>query len=382
MSGGKDCLAAVFIQTMPPSQDMNAIPDIIYSEIDEQEIISFARFMELALYAPGSGYYETPGQIGRAGDFYTNISAGPLFGELLGFQFAEWLEEGQGKHIVEAGAHDGQLASDIIGYLKQHRPQLAGKIKYWIIEPSEKRREWQREKLVGFGRQVKWKTGLNKIKEGAVKGVIFGNELVDAFPVHRLGWDKQQQEWFEWGVVISGDKFGWERMESPDIKALRNGTFQVPRELRKHLPDGFVTVCSPVAAEWWHDAADRLGNGRFLAIDYGLEAEEFFFPERVDGTLRSFSRHHPTDDLLANPGHQDITASVNFTVLKIMGELAGLSSTPRVTQEKFLMRIFEQTLKRSELFPEWTAERRRQFQTLTHPDHLGRPFQVMVQSRV
>ena len=366
---------------MPPSQDMNTVGDIIRSEIDRQGIISFARFMELSLYAPGAGYYETTGQIGRAGDFYTSISAGPLFGELLGFQFAEWLEEGRGKHIVEAGAHDGQLAADILEYLREHPRGLAGNIKYWIVEPSVIRREWQREKLAQFGRQVKWKTGLGKMKDRAVQGVMFGNELMDAFPVHRLGWDKRRQAWFEWGVGISGGGLGWERMEPPSLKALRNGTFQVPRALREHLPDGFITVCNPEAAEWWLDAAGRLGSGRLLAIDYGLEAEDFFSPERVDGTLRSFSRHQASDDLLANPGRQDITASVNFSVLKTMGELAGLSSAPRVSQEKFLMRIFKQTLKQPELFPDWTEERRRQFQTLTHPDHLGRPFQVMVQSR-
>ncbi len=366
---------------MPLPQAMNAAALIIRNEIEKRGTISFAHFMSLALYAHEAGYYEKPRPIGREGDFFTSASAGSLFGELLAFQFAEWLEAGSGKHIVEAGAHDGQLAADVLGYLHQNHPELVGKIEYWIIEPSDVRKGWQREKLMGFGRQVKWKSGWNDVKQHGVQGVIFGNELMDAFPVHRLGWDKNRQEWFEWGVAFLSGRFDWERMEKPALKALRNETFQVPRVLCDHLPDGFVTVCSPQAATWWQDAADRLGKGHLLAIDYGLEAEAFYAPERVDGSLRAFSKHQLADDVLVNPGEQDITASVNFTVLQTMGELAGLSSMPLVTQEKFLVNIFEETLKEPGKFSEWTGERRRQFQTLTHPEHLGRPFRVLQQKR-
>ena len=360
---------------------MNAAALIIRNEIEKRGTISFAHFMSLALYAHEAGYYEKPRPIGREGDFFTSASAGSLFGELLAFQFAEWLEAELGTHIVEAGAHDGQLAVDVLGYLHQNQPELAGKIEYWIIEHSDVRKGWQREKLKGFGRQVKWKSGWNDVKQHGVQGVIFGNELMDAFPVHRLGWDKNRQEWFEWGVAFLSGRFDWERMEKPALKALRNETFQVPRVLCDHLPDGFVTVCSPQAATWWQDAADRLGKGHLLAIDYGLEAEAFYAPERVDGSLRAFSKHQLADDVLVNPGEQDITASVNFTVLQTMGELAGLSSMPLVTQEKFLVNIFEETLKEPGKFSEWTGERRRQFQTLIHPEHLGRPFRVLQQKR-
>ena len=174
---------------------MNAAALIIRNEIEKRGAISFAHFMSLALYAHETGYYEKPQPIGCEGDFFTSASTGPLFGELLGFQFGQWIEAGRSRHIVETGAHDGQLAADVLGYLHHNQPELAGKIEYWIIEPSDVRKGWQRDKLKGFGRQVKWKTGWNDVKQHGVQGVIFGNELMDAFPVHRLGWDKNQQEW-------------------------------------------------------------------------------------------------------------------------------------------------------------------------------------------
>ncbi len=149
---------------MPLSQAMNTAALIIRNEIEKRGTISFAHFMSLALYAHKAGYYEKPGPIGREGDFFTSATAVPLFGELLGFQFAEWLDAGQGKHIVEAGAHDGQLAANVLGYFHQNQPELAGKIEYWIIEPSDVRKGWQRKKLKGFGRQVKWKRCWNDVK--------------------------------------------------------------------------------------------------------------------------------------------------------------------------------------------------------------------------
>jgi len=366
---------------MRQSQAMNTAVIMIRSEIEKRGVISFAHFMALSLYAPGAGYYESSQRIGRSGDYFTSVSSGSLYGELLGFQFAEWLEDNGCMDIVEGGAHDGQLALDVLNYLKEYRLDLFSELRYLVIEPSATRRKWQEKKLESYADQVTWHTGWKSLAENDVRGIIYGNELMDAFPVHRLGWDKQQKKWFEWGVIADREGFGWKRMTKPTLKSLRNGTFQVPYELHQHLPDNFVTISSPEAADWWHEAACRLGKGKLLAIDYGLDAEAFFSPERTDGTLRAFKEHKLIGNLLANPGKQDITASVNFTVLRTMGELAGLSSRPMITQEKFLMGVFERTLSKSGKFPEWTEGRRRQFKTLIHPEHFGRQFRVLEQSR-
>ena len=361
---------------------MSPLVEVIRKEIEKRGVVSFARFMERALYEPELGYYETEVALGRAGDFYTNVSVGPLFGELLAFQFATWLDGSADEiSIVEAGAHDGTLAADVLGYLQQFQEGLLERVEYVIVEPSAVRREWQVATLESFLDHVRWVDDLGDLGEDKVRGVVFCNELLDAFPVHRLGWDVSASEWFEWGVAWGGDGFAWERMEEAELKAVRSQTLQVPRELREALPDGFVTVACPRAAKWWTTAANCLNQGRLLTIDYGMEAEAFFAPERVNGTLRAFHRHQVLGDLLADVGRQDITSSANFTVLRSMGELAFLVSHPLRTQEKFLMEIFRRTLKRPGQFPEWSPERKRQFQTLTHPEHLGRPFRVLVQER-
>ena len=118
-----------------------------------------------------------------------------------------------------------------------------------------------------------------------------------------------------------------------------------------------------------------------VAIDYGLSADELLLPERKEGTLRTYTKHQVNNDLLANVGKQDITAHVNFSTIRSAGEAVGLKTESLVSQEKFLTEIVRQTLDPASRFGEWDAKRRRQFQTLTHPEHLGRPFRVLIQSR-
>ena len=122
-----------------------------------------------------------------------------------------------------------------------------------------------------------------------------------------------------------------------------------------------------------------LSHGRLLAIDYGFTAAEMFSPARTNGTLRAYFRHHVTDDLLANPGEQDLTAHVNFSAIQKAGEEAGLKTEGFCTQPQFLTRILQKAVVEKS-FAEWNAGRTRELQTLTHPEHLGRAFRVLVQS--
>lgn len=344
--------------------------------------IPFARFMERALYEPQLGYYERGrNAVGRGGDFYTSVSVGPLFGELLAFHLAERLPTlpelaGTGRpfQVVEAGAHDGRLARDILAFLRQWQPALAERVEYRIIEPSATRREWQRETLAEFGPQVLWLAALEELPP--VTGIILSNELLDAFPVHRLGWDAARQQWFEWGVAGGPEHFDWQRLPALTVPVL-----QLPAELLAVLPDGFSTEVGPAAANWWNTAASRLHSGWLLTADYGLEAPEFFLPQRAHGTLRGYADHRRTDDVLANPGAQDLTAQVNFTDLQASGTAAGLTTEFFGSQRRFLTDLFVATQKPGAPFPAWTSPRVRQFQTLTHPEHLGRAFSVLVQSR-
>ena len=358
--------------------------------------------MELALYCPLCGYYEkkedTPG---KHGDFYTSVSVGPLFGELLAFQFGEWFAQSTvhsprskvadsaeaACSIMEAGAQDGRLARDILNWLKLRRAACFEKLIYTIIEPSPRRREWQQEMLREFGDKISWVEHLPNASAVTPRNtqhatrftIIFSNELLDAFPVHRLGWDAKTKSWYEWGVALRGKEFIWQRIE--DALHASRFTLHAPPELLPALPDGFTTEVCPAAEQWWRAAASGLQYGRLLTFDYGLRAEDFFTPQRTHGTLRAYRRHQLCDDVLAAPGEQDLTAHVNFTAIQQAGEAAGLKTESLVSQAQFLTGIAQRVWQENSGFGDWTRERTRQFQTLTHPQHLGRTFQALVQSR-
>jgi SAM-dependent MidA family methyltransferase len=365
---------------------MRPLVELIRREIIAHGVLSFARFMELALYCPDYGYYEAKkDNPGRSGDFYTSVSVGELFGQLLAFQFAGWLEpeaESQRSEagIIEAGAHDGTLAGDILNWLQRARPGLFERIQYVIVEPSLRRQEWQKEKLEKFAPHVRWFADLKTLSRvthhPSLHSVIFSNELLDAMPVHRFGWDAAGQKWFEWGVACEGEEFNWVRMT--ESRHLSLATPHAPQELLAVLPDGYTIEMSPAAENWWREAAGILKRGRLMTLDYGLGADELFSPSRPHGTLRAYFRQHVVGDLLANAGEQDITAHVNFPAIQAAGESAGLTTESFMAQTQFLTRILERTAK-DKSFGEWNATRTRQFQTLTHPEHLGRTFRVLIQ---
>jgi SAM-dependent MidA family methyltransferase len=376
-----------------------SLRQILQREISAVGAIPFSRFMELALYCPEYGYYQRPDtHIGRRGDFFTSVSVGPLFGELLAFQFAQWLQGARGKiHLVEAGAHDGALARDILGWFRQHQPDLYAQLEYWIIEPIAVRTRQQKATLEDFADKVRWYENVSALP--AIEGIIFANELLDSFPINRYAWDAPRRCWFEWGVAWESSRFVWKRL--PDTETLvrdpfrntdtlvrdlfRDAGLELPQALLDVLPDGYTVDLSPAAGAWWREAARRLSFGKLLTIDYGLEAEQLLSPERTTGTLRAYYEHHPVTacgesaDLLANPGLQDLTAHVNFTQLRRAGEAEGLHTETFCTQEKFLTQIAQRTLHSK--FGQWTPEKTRQFQTLTHPEHLARNFKVLVQSK-
>ncbi len=360
-------------------------------EILRSGSISFARFMELALYCPNFGYYERlDAPPGRRGDYYTSVSVGGLFGEMLAFQFAEWLGmlPAQPRQIVEAGAHDGSLARDILLRLQGHRPELFRSLEYWILEPSLRRRESQQETLGGFIRSVRWFDSWTDLPPAGVRGVIFSNELLDALPTHRLGWDAARKKWFPWGVTLAGEELVWTRMPEGgefDIQAAARAVpglpWNLPPDLIEVLPAGFSIEVCPAATEWWRGAARALKSGKIMTLDYGLTEEEFFAPERKQGTLRAYYRHHQSGNLFAHVGEQDITSQVNFTALMNAGLSEGLRTESWTTQAQFLTGILEGMYAKSASVREWTPAQTRQFQTLTHPEHLGRSFRVLVQKR-
>lgn len=361
---------------------MNQIENIIRDEITRQGAMPFARFMELALYHPQLGYYEQPAlpQTGRKGDFYTSVSVGPLFGELLAWHISGAAKDLPGQlDLVEAGAHAGHLARDILSGLQQISPETYNRTRYVILDPSPVRRKAQAETLSAFSDKVTWLEGIEQLTDRSVNGFILSNELLDAFPVHRIGWSAMDKAWFEWRVAWPNDKASWLRTSPSDLPKDLSAYLPAPNaELAGLLPDGFTTEICPAATDWWRKAAGKLAQGQLLTFDYGLEALDFLAPSRPKGTLRAYKNHKSTDDVLANAGEQDLTAHINFTAIREVGEAAGLQTVQDDSQARFLTQVLAKSVSQG-----WqmTPPKIRQFQTLAHPEHLGRSFRVLGQTK-
>ena len=292
-------------------------------------------------------------------------------GELLAFQFAQWLApEAFGGHpddqqvvptganevgtrcraseatfdrlqIVEAGAHQGALAADILGWMQRRRPDLMGRLEYCLIEPSPTRRAWQEQTLRDWLPRVKWVSDVAQAGPEPVHRIIFCNEFLDAMPVHRLAWDFAGKKWEECRVACENGVFVWHRAAPPP--ELADSLPRIGPELAAVLPSGFVLEYSPSAAAWWKKAAATLAHGKLLTLDYGLTDAELFRPERSGGTLRTYARHHAGGGLLDSPGDCDITAHVNFSAIEAAGRAAGLATEGLIGQDKFLTQILAQT---------------------------------------
>jgi len=367
---------------------------ILREQITRQGPMPFDHFMQQALYCPELGYYERGhAPVGRSGDFATSVSIGPVFGRLLAFQFLNWLEVdvGNAKNqpmLVECGAHDGQLAQDILSAIGELSPARLAGIEYWIIEPSPRRRQWQEERLATSGGRVRWVGSFAELPR-RVTGVIFSNELLDAFPVRRLGWDAAARRWFEWAVGLCGGEFAWQR---PDTGNDLDSNFvyhslgmeMTPDEralLEAQLPDGFTLELNSAAQRWWTEAARALARGALMAFDYGGTIETLLRPGRTGGTVRAYHQHRVSDRVLENPGGQDLTAHVNFTAIRRTGESEGLVTAFLGSQERFLSAVLKETTVSTGASWKWTGAGRRQLMTLLHAEHLGRAMNVLVQKR-
>jgi SAM-dependent MidA family methyltransferase len=355
---------------------------IIAEEIDLQGFLPFWRFMDLALYCPNYGFYEREGDtIGRRGHFYTSVSAGALFGELLAWHWGgviqkRWTSR-EPVQIVEAGAHHGALAADLLVGLARHHPGILPRLTYWIVEPSPTRKERQLATLRSIA-PVRHASGWDQLRaelgaEG-VRGLILSNELLDAMPVRRFGWDRPRRCWREWGVGTEGDRFAW-RLLPGELCSTDVG---VPEQLAPVLPDGFIHEVSPAAVQWWEAAATVLGEGWLATFDYGHAVS--FSPERPNGTLRAYRHHSVSNDVLTDPGEQDITAHVDFPRIQQAGEEAGLKTAIFEPQGRYLSRILCGMIEAGQ-WRETDPKLAAQLQTLTHPQHLGAAFKALIQER-
>ncbi len=357
---------------------------ILARRMAEEGPMPFSRFMEEALYHPDHGYYRREGRIGRGGDFLTSVSVGDLFGLLLCERLAGWTRERRWSPVrwVEAGAHDGRLACDILDHCRAAHGDLYSRLRYEIVEPDPAFRARQAERLSDHAPRVAWRSSLGSLPPGGLEGILFSNELLDALPVERLRWDRARGRWIRCGVGWEGGRFQWRRMEALDPRSgLLGSLAAVPSECLERLRDGFATERGRRARDWWKSAARRLGRGLLATVDYGLPTLEFLMPHRAEGTLRAYRGHRVSGDLLDSPGEQDLTSHVDFSELSAAGEEEGLRTRDLVLQERFLSRALEEGVRRGAAGEWMTPRRMRQWGTLAHPEGFGRSFRVLVQER-
>jgi SAM-dependent MidA family methyltransferase len=281
--------------------------------------IGFDRFMAMALYAPGLGYYSRDsrkfGLMPESGsDFVTAPELSPLFGRALARQVAQALPASGSSEVWEFGAGSGALAEQLLDALG------AAVTRYTIVDLSGSLRQRQRERLARFGALVQWVDALPE----AINGVVVGNEVLDAMPVQLLHFDGAQ--WFERGVVTQDDGFAWEDRPTA-LRPPHEGPF-VP---------GTVTEIHPQAEAFMATLAERLQRGAAFFIDYGFPEAEYYHPQRSEGTLMCHRAHLADTDPLVDVGLKDITAHVNFTGIALAAQGAGLAVLGYTSQARFLL---------------------------------------------
>lgn len=326
--------------------------------------------MELVLYHPEYGYYSDPEKrkIGRKGDFFTSVSVGETFGFLLAERIrGEWGKWGGGGPIVivEQGAHDGQLARDIVTAMRVAETACD----YRIFEPRGRIRENLGTRIRESGFEEI--TLIASIQEAtAPVGVFLCNELLDAFPFRRLVFDGGS--WKELRVAGIGGGFGW---TTGELDAELAGYAD---DLGSDFPAGYETEVCPAVGGWVEKIAELFDRGIWWVIDYGYEAADYFSPARKQGTYRCYRKHTANENPFAAPGETDITAHVNFTHLQELAGSSGLESRPLTDQHHFLTEAARPWLESLEGTPPdgETRKRLRQFQTLTHPGLMGQQFKV------
>lgn len=340
----------------------------------------FDRFMEIALYHPQHGYYaQAPSRrIGKGGDYYTGPSSGPAFGRLFAQTVAEvWslLGRPEAMEIWEQGAGSGWLACDLFDWLRRQNPELARRIRYTIVEPQVRSRQEQQERVrrAGFADRFRWLQSWGETER--ITGIFFSNELVDSFPVRRLV--RRGAGWTESYVCLDAE--GRFRLVERPLSDGNRPADPLARPMLD-LPEGWVFEWSPAVGPWLRRVADLLDRGMVFTFDYGLTPEERFSPERAGGTLRAYRRHRREEALLARPGEQDLTAHVDFGMLAQCGCEVGLRNWALIDQHHFFVGILSALAEQSGGgMPEGLSAGG--FQTLAHPEFLGRTHRVLVQSK-
>ena len=303
--------------------------------------LSFARYMEMALYEPGLGYYSNPGQVfGAAGDFVTAPELTPLFGATLARQVSPWLKDpalaGSGQVVLEVGGGSGMLAAQLLNALDNVGHH---EVRYLILELSAERREHQRQTLKSLAPGLMDRVGWLDTFPESFAGVVVANELLDAMPVQLFEWQADAgADLQEMGVTWVDGQFAWaprpaDSVLTETVTALRNRLG--PEGAQWHSP--YRSEVCPAQQAWMRTLADCMTAGVVMLLDYGFAEPEYYHPQRDQGTLMCHYRHRSHADPFLWPGLSDITAHVDFTALARSATAEGFSLVGYTSMAAFLL---------------------------------------------
>ncbi|MEN9203947.1 MAG: SAM-dependent methyltransferase [Thermostichus sp. DG_1_6_bins_120] len=353
---------------------------LIESRIRQQGRVTFAQFMEWALYEPELGYYERGSPIGP--DYLTSPHLAADFAQLLAEQIRQfWQILGcpSGFSVIEMGAGSGQLAWDWLTYVQASDLQFWQVLDYRILERSATLRQLQRERLAVFMDKVSW-LDWEGIPDNSVTGCFFSNELVDAFPVHRVQvQDRALREIY----VQMGERGLQEVLGELSTPALQQYFVRLGIPIESY-PEGYQTEVNLKALDWLQLLSRKLRRGYVLTLDYGHRADRYYSPHRSQGTLLAYRQHSSHADPYVQVGSQDLTAHVDFTTLEQVGESLGLGRLGFTRQSSFLagLGLIERLAALSQATADigQVLQRRHALQALLDPMGLG-GFGVLLQGK-
>ena len=316
--------------------EIPALRKEIVNLIDKRGKITFADFMELALYHPEHGYYTSGKEkIGKKGDYYTSSDVHPVFGELIARQLEQmWRLMGKGRFtVVEMGAGKGRFCYDIINFIKKKFPEFFEEVDYKIVEISQNLIERQSSTLKGLEDKVSWESlSEDGFSFEPVIGSFLSNEFVDSLPVHQVAVENNCLK--EIYVAIKDDKF-CEVID--DLSDLALEDYFAKSKIS--LKEGQRAEVNLKALDWVKNISRYLKRGFVITIDYGYLAEDLYSEQRHRGTLMCYYEHITSENPYERVGSQDITSHVNFSSLMEAGNRCGLNTTGFTRQSKFLIAL-------------------------------------------